>query len=145
MFHCKSSFVSHPAYMSNLILSCSAAHPVGSSIMLLGGFGFLSRMHGLSIDNLVEVEMVLADGRIVIASENDYPGISLPLLYSILCSWLARPVVGSPGSGTCPRGCHAVQSQSVSHSCSFRWKPPLVGKQLLVVLLIRLTYPLQPF
>lgn len=52
----------------------SAAHPVGSSIMLLGGFGFLSRLHGLSIDNLVEVEMVLADGRIVIASENEYSG-----------------------------------------------------------------------
>ncbi|KJA28830.1 hypothetical protein HYPSUDRAFT_176759 [Hypholoma sublateritium FD-334 SS-4] len=52
-----------------------AAHPVGSSIMLLGGFGFLSRLHGLSIDNLVEVEMVLADGRIVIVNENDYPDL----------------------------------------------------------------------
>ncbi|KAF9486078.1 hypothetical protein BDN70DRAFT_870593 [Pholiota conissans] len=52
-----------------------AAHPVGSSIMLLGGFGFLSRLHGLSIDNLVEVEMVLADGRIIIVNENDYPDL----------------------------------------------------------------------
>ncbi|KIM40408.1 hypothetical protein M413DRAFT_446588, partial [Hebeloma cylindrosporum] len=52
-----------------------AAHPVGSSIMLLGGFGFLSRLHGLSIDNLVEVEMVLADGRIVIVNENTYPDL----------------------------------------------------------------------
>ncbi|XP_006461325.1 hypothetical protein AGABI2DRAFT_185602 [Agaricus bisporus var. bisporus H97] len=49
-----------------------SAHPVGSSIMLLGGFGFLSRLHGLSVDNLVEVEMVLADGRIVIVNENDH-------------------------------------------------------------------------
>ncbi|KAF8058700.1 hypothetical protein FPV67DRAFT_1523428, partial [Lyophyllum atratum] len=52
-----------------------SAHPVGSSIMLLGGFGFLSRMHGLSIDNLVEVEMVLADGRIVIVNEEEYPDL----------------------------------------------------------------------
>lgn len=44
--------------------------------MLLGGFGFLSRLHGLSIDNLVEVEMVLADGRIVVVNENDHPGIA---------------------------------------------------------------------
>ncbi|KAJ8509300.1 hypothetical protein ONZ45_g8515 [Pleurotus djamor] len=51
------------------------AHPAGSSIMLLGGFGFLSRLHGLSIDNLVEVEMVLADGRIVIANENEHPDL----------------------------------------------------------------------
>ncbi|KAJ3534406.1 hypothetical protein NMY22_g6941 [Coprinellus aureogranulatus] len=52
-----------------------SAHPVGSSIMLLGGFGFLSRMHGLSIDNLVEVEMVLADGRIVIVNEAEHPDL----------------------------------------------------------------------
>lgn len=44
--------------------------------MLLGGFGFLSRLHGLSVDNLVEVEMVLADGRIVIVNENDHSGTS---------------------------------------------------------------------
>ncbi|KAJ1306259.1 hypothetical protein OPQ81_010963 [Rhizoctonia solani] len=42
-----------------------AAHPVGSSVMLLGGFGFLSRLRGLSMDCLVEAEVVLADGRIV--------------------------------------------------------------------------------
>jgi FAD/FMN-containing dehydrogenase len=54
--------------------SLSAAHPVGSSIMLLGGFGFLSRLHGLSIDNLVEVEMVLSDGRIIIVNKDEHPG-----------------------------------------------------------------------
>ncbi|KAF4563042.1 hypothetical protein EYR40_007240 [Pleurotus pulmonarius] len=51
------------------------AHPAGSSIMILGGFGFLSRMYGLSVDNLVEVEMVLADGRVVIVSENEHPDL----------------------------------------------------------------------
>ncbi|KIY46091.1 hypothetical protein FISHEDRAFT_48116 [Fistulina hepatica ATCC 64428] len=52
-----------------------AAHPVGSSIAILGGFGFLSRLHGLSIDNLVEIEMVLADGTIVVADENNHPDL----------------------------------------------------------------------
>lgn len=42
--------------------------------MVLSGFGFTSRLRGLSIDNLVEVEMVLADGRIVVVSEEDGPG-----------------------------------------------------------------------
>lgn len=42
--------------------------------MMLGGFGFLSRLHGLSIDNIVEVEMVLADGTIVIVNEEEHPG-----------------------------------------------------------------------
>lgn len=31
-------------------------------------------MYGLSVDNLVEVEMVLADGRIVILDKDSDPG-----------------------------------------------------------------------
>ena len=62
-----------------------SAHPVGGSVMLLGGFGFLSRLHGLSIDNLVEVEMVLADGSIVLVNENEHPGeitiVMIPIRY----------------------------------------------------------------
>ncbi|KAG1737829.1 uncharacterized protein EDB91DRAFT_1139342 [Suillus paluster] len=50
----------------------SAAHPVGSAIMILGGFGFLGRLHGLSTDNLVEAEVVMADGQIVIVSQNEH-------------------------------------------------------------------------
>ncbi|KAF9262681.1 hypothetical protein L218DRAFT_903717 [Marasmius fiardii PR-910] len=50
----------------------SCAHPTGSSMMLLGGFGFLSRLRGLCIDNVVEVEMVLADGRIVIVNRHEH-------------------------------------------------------------------------
>jgi len=46
--------------------------------MMLGGFGFLSRLHGLSLDNLVEVEMVLADGSIVVVNEADNKGV-LPI------------------------------------------------------------------
>lgn len=41
--------------------------------MILTGFGFQSRLRGLSIDNLVEAEMVLADGRIVIVNEQENP------------------------------------------------------------------------
>lgn len=72
--------------------------------MLLGGFGFLGRLHGLSIDNLVEVEMVLADGRVVVVNENSYPGKSknpslflLLFIYPCLCPdlwWAVR------GAGT---------------------------------------------
>jgi FAD/FMN-containing dehydrogenase len=42
--------------------------------MILGGFGFLGRLHGLSSDNLVEAEVVLADGQIVLVSHNEHPG-----------------------------------------------------------------------
>lgn len=53
----------------------SAAHPVGSAIMILGGFGFLGRLHGLSSDNLVEAEVVLADGQIVVVSRDEHPDL----------------------------------------------------------------------
>jgi hypothetical protein len=45
-------------YISLQLMSSSSAHPVGSGVMLLGGFGFLSRLHGLSIDSLVEVRLL---------------------------------------------------------------------------------------
>lgn len=46
-----------------------SAYPVGSTSMTVGGFGYLTRAYGLSLDNIVEVQMVLADGRIVTLNE----------------------------------------------------------------------------
>ncbi|KAL4807491.1 hypothetical protein BDV18DRAFT_168010 [Aspergillus unguis] len=44
-------------------------------ITLGGGYGWLSGRHGLLIDNLVSVTMVVADGRIVVASEHENPDL----------------------------------------------------------------------
>lgn len=62
--------------------------------MLLGGFGFLGRLHGLSVDNLVEVEMVLADGRIVIVNKDSHPGKPAPLYIGDTLISSTRPLVG---------------------------------------------------
>ena len=40
-----------------------------------GGFGYLTGQYGLVIDNLQEVTMVVADGRIVKANENENPDL----------------------------------------------------------------------
>lgn len=42
-------------------------------IALSGGIGFLSRRHGLTIDNLLAVELVTATGDVVVANETHHP------------------------------------------------------------------------
>jgi len=44
-------------------------------LTLGGGIGYLSRKHGLTIDNLLAVDLVLADGRLVTASAEENPDL----------------------------------------------------------------------
>src|SRR6476646_7149417 len=66
---CVWAHVDHATHPFGLAVPCGFIASTGvGGLTLGGGVGYLSRKYGLTIDNLLSVDMVLADGRFVTAS-----------------------------------------------------------------------------
>ncbi len=68
--------VDHATHAFGMATPCGFISTTGvAGLTLGGGIGYLTRRFGLTIDNLLSVDMVLADGRFVTASSKENPDL----------------------------------------------------------------------
>jgi hypothetical protein len=73
---CTQGDVDHATHAFGLAVPAGIISTTGiAGLTLSGGHGYLTRKYGLTIDNLIEADVVLADGSFVVANKDNNPDL----------------------------------------------------------------------
>ena len=145
---CTSGDVDHATHAFGLAVPFGIVSTTGvAGLTLGGGTGYLTRKRGLTIDNLLEADVVLADGRFVTASEDQHPDLFWALRggggnFGVVTSFLFRAhPVSTVYAG--PIFWEALHARTVMRA--YRDFLPTAPEELGIFVGLKTVLPMDPF